>query len=354
MKARKADMARSNADYALNLLAGEIVEVRTQEEILATLDEMGTLDSMPFMPEMLQYCGRRFRVFKTAHKTCDNIKPWNMRRVKNAVHLTDVRCDGKAHGGCDAGCLIFWNEAWLKRTPDESQAGVKITLNAPTRPAVPSTMPACELSTLHDATRKGADPALGEVIYSCQATKLREFTSALPWWNVWQYIRDITSGNLRRGTGQSQSEKLLETMLSCLELLRSLLIEVFNKVQEFRSGVRYPHIEGTLSTTPSVELTLQPGEFVQVKTKDEILSTLDRRNRNRGLLFDTEMIRYCGGTFRVLKRVHQIVDEKNGKMMAMKSPCIILEGSACVSEYHRHCPRAIYHYWREAWLDRAQ
>lgn len=76
-------------------------------------------------------------------------------------------------------------------------------------------------------------------------------------------------------------------------------------------------------------MNLRPGEFVQVRSRDEILSTLDRRNKNRGLLFDSEMVRYCGGTFRVLKRVYQIVDERTGKMMKMKSPCIILEGVAC-------------------------
>jgi len=119
-----------------------------------------------------------------------------------------------------------------------------------------------------------------------------------------------------------------------------------------RRGVRYPHIEGALVTTPTAELHLEPGEFVQVKSKEEILATLDRRNRNRGLLFDSEMLKYCGGSYRVLKRVNQIVDEKTGKMLHMKSSCIILDGSACAADYHKLCPRAIYHYWREGWLRR--
>src|SRR2546425_209689 len=120
-------MGRSIPDQELNLHAGELVEVRSEDEILATLDDSGRLNAMPFMPEMLKYCGKRFRVYKIAHKTCDNIQPWNVRQVKNAVHLTGVRCDGRAHGDCDAGCLIFWNAAWLKRavTPftQESQLG---------------------------------------------------------------------------------------------------------------------------------------------------------------------------------------------------------------------------------------
>lgn len=350
-------MASNNPGYELNLLAGETVEVRSQQEILATLDATGRLDAMPFMPEMLQYCGKRFRVFKRADKTCDNIKPWNMRRVKYAVHLIDVRCDGKAHADCDAGCLIYWHEAWLKRTNTEFVGESELRASAP-RAANP--MPAafassgfCTVESLLQASRKPNDTVTGEPVYSCQATDVREFSTDLPWWNFWQYIRDVRSGNLRRNFGGSRSEAFMETLLAWNEVFRALLIELFNALQAQRKGVTYPHIEGTLVTTPTAELHLQPGEFVQVKSKEEILETLDRRNRNRGLLFDSEMIRYCGGTYRVLKRVNQIVDEKTGKILRMKGPCIILEGSACVSEYHRLCPRAIYHYWREGWLRRA-
>jgi hypothetical protein len=45
------------------LSIGDWVEVRSKEEILATLDSNGWLDGMPFMPEMLQYCGRKFQVY---------------------------------------------------------------------------------------------------------------------------------------------------------------------------------------------------------------------------------------------------------------------------------------------------
>jgi hypothetical protein len=349
-------MGSKNPNYELNLLAGEFVEVRSQEEVLATLDASGRLEAMPFMPEMLPYCGKQFRVFKRADKTCDNIKPWNMRRVRRAVHLTDVRCDGKAHGDCDAGCLIYWHEAWLKRsTPDfvdESQvrSSGSAAVDISTAPQPSSGIFTVE--ALLRATRNPVGQAAEEPVYSCQATDVREFTTDLPWWNLWQYVRDVRSGNLRRHIGDSKSERLLETLLSWNEVFRAILIEIFNVFQKVRSGVQYPHIEGSLQTTTAAELNLQPGEFVQVKSKAEILATLDRRNRNRGLLFDSEMLKYCGGTYRVHKRVNQIVDEKNGKILRMKSSCIILDGSACASDYHRLCPRAIYHYWREGWLRR--
>src|ERR1700722_2368440 len=93
------------------LKAGDWVEVLSREEVLATLDEHGRFENLAFMPEMLQFCGQRFRVFKRADKTCDPARePWSIRRVRNCVHLEGLRCDGDGHGGCQAGCLIFWNE----------------------------------------------------------------------------------------------------------------------------------------------------------------------------------------------------------------------------------------------------
>lgn len=347
-------MTHSNSTECLDLVANELVEVRSREEILSTLDQDGKLDSMPFMPEMLQYCGKRFRVFKRADKTCDNIKEWSLRRVKNAVHLTGVRCDGASHGDCDAGCLLFWNEAWLKKVDADFVSASQVAQPASASSTGPRSGLACTEQRLQESVVRPDPAAPGNTLYMCQATELREFTTHLYWWDPRQYFRDIRSGNLRRGVGDSKSEEVLEFVLSMLEVVRSLVIDAFNKLQEFRGGVRYPHIGGSLDTTPAFDLNLQPGEFVMVRSKDEILATLGRNNKNRGLLFDSEMLRYCGATFRVLKRVNQIVDERTGKTMKMKSPCIILEGVACVSEYHRWCPRAIYHYWREAWLRRVE
>jgi hypothetical protein len=91
--------------------------VRSEAEILATLDEKGELDGLPFMPEMLAWCGRRLRVEKLALKLCDTIEWTGMYRIRDAVHLGMSRCDGQAHGGCQAGCNIYWKEAWLKRVP---------------------------------------------------------------------------------------------------------------------------------------------------------------------------------------------------------------------------------------------
>jgi hypothetical protein len=93
---------------------------------------------------------------------------------------------------------------------------------------------------------------------------------------------------------------------------------------------------------------------VRVKPIEAIITTLDTSNRNRGMTFDPEMKKYCGRQARVLRRVDRIIDEKTGRMLKLKNPCIILQDVICTSDFHRLCPRGIYPYWREIWLERVE
>jgi hypothetical protein len=322
--------------WVLGLRVGEVVEVRSEQEILATLDANGELESLPFMPEMVRFCGQRFRVDKLALKLCDTIDWSGMYRMRNAVHLEGLRCDGQAHGGCQAGCLLYWKKAWLKRVAAEPQL--------PPAPAA-----GCTHERLLQATTKTGPEATpdGET-FSCQATELlRASSTYLPSWDLRQYAADVRSGNAR-----------------AVGAVRTVLVGVFNEFQDLsrrflprvlriRGGKRFPLIEGKLDSTPREALDLQPGERVRVKTREQIVATLDRNNRNRGMTFDPEMLKYCGREATVLRRVERIIDEKTGRMVRLRNPCIILDGVVCTADYHRLCPRSIYPYWREIWLERA-
>jgi hypothetical protein len=337
---------RSFDEHAVGLCNGEIVEVKSVDEILATLDEQGKLDALPFMPEMLAHAGERLRVSRRAIKLCDTKGSTGFHRMYDTVHLEDLRCDGSAHGGCQAGCLLYWKEAWLKRVelskePGGAAAGRPAAV--PSRSQVPTPVP----PLLAAATRAGE--LGGEPLYSCQATNLDEAApERLPWWDVRQYVRDVRTGNA-----------------GLLPMLRSLLIMAINKFQGanrrflprlllIKNGKNWPFIMGKLGKTPKELLDLQPGELVEVKSKKEILATLDAKGLNRGLSFDGEMLRYCGRRARVLRRVERIVDEKTGKMLRFSGDCIILEGVVCSGYYNHYCPRRIYPYWREIWLRRVE
>src|SRR5262245_34742582 len=56
-----------------NYRTGELVEVSSKEETLATLDADGCVDGMPFMTKLVQDSGRRFRVGTVAHEMCDTL-----------------------------------------------------------------------------------------------------------------------------------------------------------------------------------------------------------------------------------------------------------------------------------------
>ena len=121
----------------------------------------------------------------------------------------------------------------------------------------------------------------------------------------------------------------------------------------FRNGLRWGFVKGQLvGPTPTGELDLQPGEMVRIKTKEQIEATLNENMLNRGMGFEEEMARYCGRTARVQARVTKCLDEKSGKLLTMKNPCIILEDVVCAGVYNASCPRQFIPFWREIWLER--
>jgi len=346
-------------EKSLKLRAGEWVEVRSKEEILSTLDKNGQLEALPFMPEMFAFCGKRLQVSKRAHKTCD---PPNMvgRRMPTAVHLEDLRCGGEVHGGCQAGCLFFWKESWLKRVsdgrgpvgapaPDYAKAG-----------AMGSQRSGCTEKDVWAGTlAPGGQTGVDGPIYVCQATRVTQSTQPIPWWDLRQYVEDYTSGN-------AQLSRILaafiffvyHTLADAGFGFGSAMRWVYDVVQKVRGGPPYPWRVGKVPKgmrTPTAKLDLREGEMVRMKDYKQILETLDEEWKNRGLYFDAEMVPHCNGTYRVLKRVEQIIDEKTGRMLKLKTPALILDGVVCQARYakcRKLCPRAYYQYCREIWLER--
>jgi hypothetical protein len=328
----------------MRLRAGDWVVVRSAEEILSSLDQSGELGAMPFMAEMLQYCGQRLQVAAIAHKTCDTICRTGGRRVVDAVHLKGIRCDGSAHGGCQAGCLIFWKTQWL--TPVAGTAGA--TGRIPSAPAL----------TVEGLRATGARTEGGEPKYTCQATRLFAATRPLAWWEIGQYAMDLWYGNV------CVVRFLRVAVLRALYNLRSLGIgyrislALYERAHRLLTGRPTPYKDGLIPVgrpTPTETLNLAVGEWVEVRSHDEIRSTTTESNFNRGMRFDPEMAQLCGGRYRVSRRVERIIDERTGRMLPMKSPCIVLEGVVCSADYSADrifCPRAIPSYFREIWLRR--
>jgi hypothetical protein len=347
------------------LRAGDWVQVRTKVEILSTLDAKGRLDELPFMPEMLRYCGMTMRVGKRAHKTCDPALGIGGRKMESTVHLENIRCDGSAHDGCEAGCLIFWKEAWLKLIDGEpaSQAprgnGARLGNQVPSGNEARLQSIQCTEDTLQSSVKSPPGPGDSTPTYMCQNTQIKFSTQPLSPWDVRQYAEDYTSGNVplsRLAAGLLYF--LWRTAAEAGLGIGSAMRWIYDAFQREIGGSPYPLRPFGVPKgvqTPRAVLDLRQGERVRVKPFNKILKTLDVNYRNRGLYFDPEMVPFTERQYEVDRRITQIIDEKTGKMLRIKTDAIILKDVACEARYafcRRFCPRAIIPYWREIWLER--
>jgi hypothetical protein len=339
--------SRTHKAARLGLRAGDWVSVKSRPEILATLDGQGRLDGLPFQPEMWAFCGQRLRVRKVAHKTCDTIHKTGGRRMYDTVHLEGAQCDGSAHGGCQADCNFFWKEAWLRRADDRP------------RETLGPSEPRCREEDVMRAVHAPGQAPGDDPTWSCQTTALFEATEPLPWWDARQYLRDVTSGN-----HSAWHMAMLLLMAGYQQLLRSVpigyrvVLGLYNVLQKVRGSRPMPMAYGQIpdgKPTPTEALDLRPGELVEVKSVEAINTTITHNGFNRGMRYDVEMAKYSGGRYRVQMRVDRLINERTGKMMQMKGPCIQLEDVYCRAECTPRrlgCPRAMNTYWREIWLRR--
>jgi hypothetical protein len=297
------------------LLVGDVVEVRSLREIEATLDDSNSLDGLPFMEEMRPFCGRQFRVFRCVDKIFDYGRSGRLRSIGDVVLLAGLRCNGGAHGGCQASCYLLWKTAWLTRVQDEYPA------------RAPATHGRAEVS----ARVAPRDP---QSTYTCQFTQLTSASRPASRWDVRQELKPLLSGNLT-------------VAAFCVGVFTRL----FNKFDRLRGGTGYPRLSGAAVTkTPLLTYGLAAGDYVRVLGSESIAATLDVTSRNRGLWFDLEMLKHCLRRYRVSGRIEQIIDISTGRMMQMKTPCIVLEGVDNSGELLRFWPQHELLYWREAWL----
>ncbi len=296
-------------------MRGDVVEVLTEREILATLDERGALDGLPFMPEMRQHCGRRFRVARRADRTC--IEGPGEQLMDGAVFLEGLRCNGAAHDGCQRDCLLFWKERWLR--PADAARGES---------AEP-----CDRG--HAAEPFPYAVKNGERYY-CQSTELASATRARPR-SIAASLATIFADLRRREIGLSRLVWMLGWSFA-------------DKImRDFKLGT-LGQLTGPGSERSKGDLGLQPGDWVEVRPAQEISATLDRLGMNKGLKFDPEMA-YYKGPYQVERRLERIILETTGKMRTL-THTVTLKGVACQGLCAKNCPRSNPIYWREIWLRR--
>jgi hypothetical protein len=311
-------------------IVNDTVQIRSFQEIFATLDANGCLDGLPFMPEMAKYCGTVGTVFRCVDKIYDYGGRKDMRRLKDTVSIAGLRCDGSAHDGCQAKCYLLWKTAWIKSTDMPATSGVE-----PSVERAGAVVPGIGIDRSFGPTFVKDDHG-AEGRYVCQYTQLVRASTRMRPSDPRQDLRPLIAGNLR---------------VAAFGI--AMLTRLFSAVQRLRGGIDFPPMyydSGTASR--HVDLNLQPGELVRVCDPEKIFETLNRSGRNRGLWFDRGMLSYCKRWYRVLSRVDKIIDDASGRMLRMKIPCVVLEGVDASGEHVRFLAQHDYPFWREAWLER--
>jgi hypothetical protein len=311
-------------------IVGDAVRIRSFDEIALTLDPSGCLDGLPFMPEMAKFCGAVGTVFRCVDKVYDYGGKKDLRRLKDAVLVTGLRCDGGSHDGCQAGCYMLWKTAWLTRADGPAAS--------PTGRLNPSNVIAANRTNVPFARTHNEAAELPDRQYMCQYTELVRASDKMGSWDPRQDLRPLIAGNLT---------------MAAFGL--AMMTRLFNAAQSLRGGTGYPPTKtSSRATSLSASLSLQPGEIVHVASPDKIFETLNATGRNFGLTFDKEMLKFCGLRYRVLRRVDKIIDDASGRMLRMKTPCIVLDATDSTGEYLRCCAQHDPAFWREAWLERVE
>jgi hypothetical protein len=307
--------------------AGELVFVRSPEEILATLDADGALDGMPFMAEMLDACGRPFRVLRRAEKVCADPNPVRRFPDDDVVMLEGMRCDGTGHDGCNRSCRTFWKERWLRHADADIATPVGVSPES--------------LAKLRARLKKKSD----EDHYFCQSTQLINATELFP-------------GRHRLLTFRLAWREIVNGDLSVFRVLRLLAQWIVTRcLRIFGADER---LRGPNKHTVNLPLNLKPGEIVRIKSRARIVETLNQKQRNRGLGLCYEMTRCCGKEAEVRHRVDRLIDERTAVMRELSNTVTLrnvggskILGEECLCEAQvGDCPRGELMMWREVWLER--
>jgi hypothetical protein len=118
-----------------------------------------------------------------------------------------------------------------------------------------------------------------------------------------------------------------------------------------RSGETSTQV-AAMEFTPIVPI--QTGDWVRVRSREEIKSTLNPFKELKGCAFLENMTPYCGSRQRVFKVMQRFLDERDYKVKKVNG-VILLENVICQgTPAFGTCDRSCFLFWREEWLEKVE
>jgi hypothetical protein len=123
------------------------------------------------------------------------------------------------------------------------------------------------------------------------------------------------------------------------------------QVNDF-TGTQQQQVVDQLPLTFTNSQKLKAGDWVRVRSREEIQSMLDPFKETRGCAFLEDMYKYCGTEQRVFKSMERFLDERDYKVKKV-SGVILLENVICGgTPAFGRCDRSCFLFWREEWLEK--
>ena len=95
---------------------GDLVRVRSENEIKQTLNRLRKTRGCTFQKEMYNHCGKEYKVFKKVDHFFDEAMQ-EMRKCNNVFLLEGSYCSGSTAylRKCARNCFYFWQISWLEK-----------------------------------------------------------------------------------------------------------------------------------------------------------------------------------------------------------------------------------------------
>ena len=131
-------------------------------------------------------------------------------------------------------------------------------------------------------------------------------------------------------------------------IFKNFTNDLINRVYRFSGRGSKPLSDPKEFNNPELAV----GDWVRVRSLDEIQSTLNNWGQLKGCTFMPEMIDYCDTRQKIHKVMQRFVDERDLRVKKV-SGIILLEGVYCQGTADfGSCDRSCFFFWREEWLEK--